>query len=266
MQGHNYREFLKASLSDKQKGLSLTAFSKKLGLSTSFLSEVLSGKKSLSVEMALRIAMKIELTDTETQYLCLSVQLEQEEDQSLREELLKRLSSIDASCTVHDLSLDLFKIIADWYHFAILELTHVSGLRLSAAVAAQSLGISKLDAEVAIERLERLELLERDQKGRYKKAQNYILSQSQTPNAALKRYHRGILEKAIESIDAQTPKQRMSATDILPIDSKYLKEVDKLSQEFTSAVFKLSEKSSVKDSVYALSVHFFKLNKEGSNP
>jgi len=110
--------------------------------------------------------------------------------------------------------------------------------------------------------LERLELLEKDAKGRYQKTHSYVLAQSHIPNGALKQYHRQVLEKAIESLQTQTPKERMSATDILPLDSKYLGEVDRLSQQFSSAVMKLSEKSVVKDSVYALSVHFFKLSQE----
>jgi uncharacterized protein (TIGR02147 family) len=263
--GQNYRDFLKATLTEKQKGNSLTAFSKKLGLSTSFLSEVLNNKKSLSVEMALRIAMKLGLTESETQYFCLLTQLEQEKDAELREEILRRLGSLNPNRPTHDLSLDLFKVIAEWHHFAILEMTHISGFKFGATALAQKLGISKMEAEVAIERLERLELLEQDSKGRYRKAHNYLLSESKAPNAALKQYHRGILEKALESLNSQTPKERMSSTDILPIDSRYLKDVDKLSQEFSSAVFRLAEKSSVKDSVYALSVHFLKLNKEGTS-
>jgi hypothetical protein len=51
----------------------------------------------------------------------------------------------------------------------------------------------------------------------------------------------------------------MSSTDIVPFDSKHLPEVDRLSQEFSAAVRKLSGSSKIKDSVYALSVHFFNL-------
>jgi uncharacterized protein (TIGR02147 family) len=139
-------------------------------------------------------------------------------------------------------------------------MTYVSGLRLEPAVIAKKLGISKIEADLALERLQRLELLERDSKtGSYKKAHSYVLAESQIPNTALKQYHRQILEKALESLKTQGPDERMSATDIIPIDTRHLAKVDRLSREFSSAVLKLSEESKVKDSVYALSVHFFNL-------
>jgi transcriptional regulator with XRE-family HTH domain len=238
----DYRIFLKTTLSEKaesHQGYSLRGFSQKIGVSNSYLSEVLSSKKSLSVELAFKIAVKLDLTEVETQYLCLLVQLEQEKDPSFREEFSRRLNSLNPNRKSHDLSVDVFKVISDWYHYAILELTYLSGFKLDATSAARKLGISKVEAD------------------------GYVMAQSQIPNGAFKQYHRQVLEKAIESLQSQTPKERISATDILPIDSKYLGEVDRLSQLFASAVLKLAEKSVVKDGVYALSVHFFKLSHEG---
>lgn len=258
----NYRLYLKNTLAEraaKSDGYSLRAFADKVGISVSFLSEVLSEKKSLSMELAFKIAVKLNLTETESQYLCLLVQLENEKDPDFRGELVKRLSSLNPKRKSHDLSADLFKVIADWYHFAILELTHLTNSSLRPDYVSKKLGISKMEAEVAIDRLKRLELLEKDSKGHYRKTHDYVLAQSQIPNGALKQFHRQILEKAILSLESQTPKERMSATDILPLNSKYLPEVDRLSQEFSAAVLKLSEKPGVKDSVYALGVHAFKL-------
>lgn len=258
----NYRLFLKEALAERangREGYSLRSFSGKIGVSNSFLSEVLNSKKSLSVELAFKIAVKLDLTEAETQYLCFLVQLEQEKDPTFREELSKRLTALNPKRKGHDLSVDLFKAISDWYHFAVLELTYVSGFKLDAQSAASKLGISKLEAEIAIERLLRLELLEKTGTGKYRKTHSYVIAQSQIPNGALKIYHKQILEKAIESLQTQAPKERISATDIVPIDSKYLPEIDRLSQEFSSSVMRLSEKSSVKNNVYALSVHFFNL-------
>jgi transcriptional regulator with XRE-family HTH domain len=220
--------------------ISLRAFSQKVGFSNSYLSEVLSGKKSLSVEGAFKIAIKLVLTEAETQYLCLLVQLENEKDPVFREELTKRLETINPNRKPFDLSVDLYQS-----HFGLASL--------------RDFGISKVDAELAIERLKRLELLEQDRHGRYKKAHNYIVTQSQIPNEALKSHHKQILEKAIECLDTQKPKDRLSATDIVAIDSKYLPEIDRLSREFSAAVMKLAEKSTVKDRVNALSVHCFSL-------
>ena len=260
---HNdYRTYLKATLAEraeKRDGYSLRAFSQKIGVSSSFLSEVLGRKKSLSVEVAFKIAVKLELNDAESQYFCLLTQYEQEEDPQFREEILRRLTALNPHRKPQDLSVDLFKMISDWYHTAILELSYLRGFRFEAEYIADKLGITKNEADLAIERLERLELIEKDEKGKYRKAHSQLLIESKIPNTALKNFHRQILEKAIESLDTQGPRERMSASDVLPIDSKYLPEVQRLSEQFSTAVMELSRKSEHRDAVYALATQFFNL-------
>lgn len=260
----DYRTFLKTALSEKAKereGYSLRAFAEKLRISNSYLSEVLNNKKALSVELAFKVALKLDLTDLETQYFCLLVQIDQEKDPVFREAFQKRLNDLNPKRKTHDLSVDLFKTISEWYHLPILELTFLPGFKGTPEYIAKKLGISKSEAELALKRLLRLELIEKDAKGKWKKAHNYLLAESVVPNSAFKQYHKQILAKAIESIDSQTPKERMSATDVVAVDSKFLPEVDRLSQEFSAAVMRLSEKSKIRDSVYALSVHFLNLTK-----
>jgi uncharacterized protein (TIGR02147 family) len=261
----DYRSFLKATLSDRTASssrYSLRAFADKLGISTSFMSEVVNSKKNLSVELAFKIAIKLELTDLETQYLCLLVQLEQEKDPLYREQLIQRLNDLNPTRKGQDLTVDLFKSISEWYHSAILELTYLQGLKLNAASAARKLGINKSDAEIAIERLIRLNLLERDENGRLQKVHSFVYSETQIPNSAFKSFHSQILALAAAAVQKQTPSERISATDIMAIDSKYLGQVDRLSREFSAAVLKLADKSKVKNHVYALAVHCFRLSRK----
>ncbi|MGZ3695539.1 MAG: TIGR02147 family protein [Bdellovibrionota bacterium] len=261
---HDYREFLRNTLSKKANGnesYSARAFSEKLGISTSFLSEIMSAKKNLSVDLAFKIAIKLNLTEAESQYFCMMVQLEQEKDPLFREELSRRLADLNPKRKSHDLSADLFRSISEWFHSAILELSYVAGPALSPELAVRALGISKIDAEAAFERLLRLELLEKDAKGRITKSHNYVTSQSHVPSSALKEYHRQYLSKASDALIASTPQERMSSTDVMAFDSRQLDKVDRLSQEFTAAVMKLAEKAKTKDAVYALSVHFYPLTK-----
>ena len=260
-----YRGYLKSVLAgnnEAQKICSLRAFADRLGISSSFLSEVINARKNLSVELAFKIGLKLNLTDLETQYLCLLVHLEQETDPEFKDQIKSRLAELNPNRPGHDLSVDLFKSISDWYHSAILELTYLHGFRLEPAGIVRVLGITKAEAELALERLERLELLERDAKGRLRKVHNDILTEAKIPNSAFKAFHAQLLTKATEALVSQAPATRISATDILAIDSKYLKHVDRLSREFSSAVLRLADKSKIKDSIYALSVHFFRVTKD----
>lgn len=258
----DYRLILKDALTAKSGGRepqSIRAFAKKLGVSTSFLSEVLNSHKALSMEYAFKVAIRLGLTDLEAQYFCLLVQLEHEKDPFFREEIQRRLNEVSPKRQARDISVDLFRSISEWYHAAILELTYLPGFLLSAENAAKKLGITKAEAEAAISRLERLDLLVKT-RGAWRKADNYVHSEAHIPSQAFREFHGRVLAKAGEALQWQSPKERMSATDVLAFDSKQLPTVDRLSREFSSAVMKLSEKSKVKDSVYALAVQFFRLS------
>lgn len=265
----NYRAFLKTELADRvaaNGSYSLRAFSQHLGLSNSFLSEVFQGKKALSTEAALKAALKLGLSEAETHYFCLLVQLECEKDPSFRESIETKLRTMNPKRATTDLSMDAFRVISDWYHFAILELTHVAGFALTPSSAASRLGIAKAEADAAIDRLLRLELLEKDDQGRLRKTQEYVLARSSDTNQALRKFHKQLLDKARDALSEQSPRERVSSSDIVPIDSKYVEDVRKLSDRFTAELLEISNRSKHKDRVYCLSVHFFDLTQKGSKP
>jgi uncharacterized protein (TIGR02147 family) len=258
-----YRSYLKSLLADARtlRGdpLSLRAFAKKMGLADSYLSAVLAGKKPLSTDWALRLAVKLKLSESETQYFCLLVQQAQEEDPEYRALLEERLRQLSSQRKTHDLSSDLFRAVSDWYHFAILELTYVSGFDLNASGAAAALGISKLEAQAAIDRLLRLELLERDPAGRLRKTKDQVLTRSSIPNAAIRKFHQQLLERSSQAFEATPTESRVSSTDLLPFDSHDIGRVRELSEAFASQVLELSRGAKTRDHVYCLGVHFFRL-------
>ena len=259
-----YRTFLKSTLrrrAEAQEGYSLRAFSERLGISPSFLSEVMNAKKGLSVELALRVAVNLELTDAETQYLCFLVQLEQEKDPVYREKLTRRLKELNPRRPAHDLPADLFQSIAEWYHAAILELTYLAGFRLNAEAAARALQITAAEAEAALARLLRLGLLEEEKKGTYRKAKSYVQAESTVPNAAFREFHAQLLARAGAALRSLPPTERLSASDVVALDSRQLPQIDRLSREFSAAVLKLAERARTKDQVYALTVHCFPLTR-----
>ncbi|KYG66676.1 hypothetical protein AZI86_06420 [Bdellovibrio bacteriovorus] len=260
-----YRVFLKDVLELRAKENphhSLRSFAAKLNISTSFLSEVLNSKKSLSVELAFKIAVKLGLTDLETQYLCLLVQMENEQDPEFRAECLKRLNALNPHRVHYDLSVDIFKTISEWHHIAILEMTHLPNFSMDAGFIADKLGISKVEAELSMKRLLRLKLAENTDQG-WKKAHTYILSESKIPHSALQQFHRQYLEKASQCFAAYDTKERVNSTDVLAMDSKFIPEADRLAREFSLAVMRLAEKSKTKDRVYALSLHMYPVTQWG---
>lgn len=259
----NYRNYLKSILADrtaKNSAYSLRAFSRTLALSPGVLSMILSGKKNLSLERALTVARKIGLKEKETEYFLLLVQLDRITDPELRSTFFDRAAAIRPSGKVFDLSVDLFRAIADWYHLAILEALDVDGLEWNAKSLAKFLEISPIEAQAAIERLARLDLIEPRDGQKPARTVNRLLVGSKLPNESIRKYYRQILQKAVESIETQTPKEKVFATEVFAFDEAALEEAKSITDRYLEDLLKLARKSKNKRHLYQAAVQFFRLN------
>lgn len=262
----NYRHYLKTVLSERVKknpSYSLRAFATALGLSSGGLSRILKGEKNLSLERASQIASKLNLSSAEAEYFVLLVQANNAKTPELRETFLERLNSVRPGGKIFDLSVDHFKVISDWYHLAILEALDVVGLEFEPKAIAKFLGITPIEAELAIERLVRLELIEfKAGKAKPVRTVNRLLVESNVPKDAMRKYYRQTLQKALESVDAQTPDEKVIGTEVFAFDSNQLEEARKISHRYLDEMLALSKKSKNKRALYQVCAQFFRLNEE----
>lgn len=260
----NYRAYLKDVLAEKttkNSRFSLRALASQWGFSHSTLSEVMKGSANLSLESARKIASRLSLTPNETEYLCLLVQFEASKNPEVRESLLARLKSLSPKKSkIHDLSVDQFKQISEWYHSAILEMTQLHKFELTAASVAKKLKISKIEADAAIERLIRLELLEKDSRGRLVLVHNRLLTQTNAvTNEAMRKFLRQMLQKASDALENQNTKERVSGYETLPFSKEALPEAREIIEKCFSDMVTLGRRYPIKKDVYHLAVHFFNL-------
>jgi uncharacterized protein (TIGR02147 family) len=260
----NYRTFLKSVIVEKQRAnpaFSMRAFAKHIGLGQSAVSQVLSGKKNLSFESASRIAQKLKLEEKDAEYFRILVQIETTRDPEVKKALVLKAQTLNSDHKVRDLSVDLFSTIADWYHAVIENLTEIVGFTFTPSEISKTLGISKHEAELAIERLLRLEIIEKDPKhpNKYRRVPEYTLTTSDVPNKALRLFHKQMLEKTIESLETQSPKEKFIGTETIAVSKDSLPQIFELADEFLKKVVKISESSKLKTDVYHLAVQFFNL-------
>jgi uncharacterized protein (TIGR02147 family) len=265
----SYRDFLRDELAvriTRNPAYSLRAMAQQLGIPGSSLCEVLKGRHHFSSERAGEIAESLGLDPQESQYFILLVQHERAKRDEARARLAARIDEIQSrKKQAVDLSLDHFRLISDWYHYAIRALTELEGFRFTPANVARKLGISLVEAEAAIHRLLKLELLEEDpaKPGRYRKTAGNLRAQSVAPNTALRKYHRQLLEKAIASIETQNPDERLLQTQILAFSPEQLEEADRLTDEYFAKMSALSEKAPRKTAVYCLGSQLFRVSQNG---
>ena len=254
------RTFLKAVLLEriqKNPRYSLRGMAKQVGLSPSSLSDVLKGKKRLSVLSASRVAEKLGLRAREREYLILLVQLDKAAPQESREMFLRRLRQLNPKRPVHDVSLDSFRAISEWFHLPMLELSRIEGFDLEPRTISRALGISIPEAEAGLDRLIRLGHLIKNPDGTWQKSLNHWVASSRDPHEALRKFYRQMLDRASESLEAVRPTERVTGSETFPMDSSLIEEARELSEEFFSRLVELSARSSKRDTVFHAALHLF---------
>ena len=263
---NNYREYLSSLLAERGKrnsGYSMRSFARDLGLQPSLLSEVLNGKRKLTEESALKIATKLQLEPSGREYLRLLVQLDRAKTPELRNAVLENIRVVHPrQGEVHDLSVDLFKSISDWHHFALLRLLDIADFEWSTKNAARALGVHEQEVEEALRRLQRLELILIDESGRPIKQADDFLVKSPLRNEALRKYHTQMLQKNVEALETQTPQERFTGTENVVLSEGQMAQAAEIFEDCFRRVLQLSQtKAGKRSEVYHVGIHMFRLTR-----
>jgi uncharacterized protein (TIGR02147 family) len=261
----SYRGYLRNTLAERiqrNPAYSMRAMAQQLGLVSSQLSETMNGKAGFSLSRAVHVARSLNLDDDETEYFCWLVQLEVERDLKARDVILSkinRLRELRSQRKVHDIDVDRFKQISDWYHSAILELALLPEFNLTADSASAALGISRLEAEVALDRLSRLQLIIQDTSGSWKRATDDLAFRPAGTPEALRSFYRQLMEKASDALDTQSSQERLSGYETMAIAPEALGDARRATDAYFEEMIRISKKYPKKNQVYHLLVHLFNL-------
>lgn len=259
----DYREILKEELSTRlssNRQYSLRAFARDLKLSASTVSHVLSGRKGLSATSAKAIAEKLGWTQSETEYFCALVVSEGARSETQKKFAKKTVkehhrASPEQSKAL-ELQIDAVRVISDWYHFPILELFKTNP-KLKPKTIAKRLGLQEIEVELAISRLERIELLDRTSKG-ILVSNEWVISKENVPSDAVKKVHQQMLDKAKTALLTQSVQERYFRTMCFPFK---VKDIAKAQADLTSFFedFLRKHSSAEGDEIYSLSTQFIRL-------
>lgn len=217
---------------------SRNAFARDLGVSSTALSQYLSNKRNLSKTNLKRVIKSLYLPQ---EYLLQSKKLSLE------------------SQKITQMKLDTFSLIAEWHHFAILNLIEISSID-SVARIAQRLGLEDKTAEKAIDRLNSLGLIQIES-GCYKRTQYRLDTGSDIPSAALRKHNREKMELAIASLEKHTLVERDITSMTLTFDPIDMPKIKNEINKFKKRIDRMCGSDQAKE-VYSLNVQFFPLTKK----
>ncbi len=224
-------EFLKRLKSNKS--YSMRAYAKSLGIDQSLLSKIMRGERELTVKMAMRLSHSLGLSTEET-----SQKLKQ--DRVITNEFKK-------------IQEDVFVMMSDWYHFALLELIKLDDFQNDLNWMARTLGVKAFEIKLALERLERLGFIEiNPEQIELIRTDNEWFNYQNT-NHARKMMQKQLLHKAIEAIDEVDFQQRVNSSLTFSLNENDLPLFKEKMKEFISEISSLEESlTSEKTHVYQL--------------
>lgn len=261
----NYRNILKLELEkrlSKNPSYSLRAFARDLKLDASRLSAILKGKHGLSRDKALFIAGNLGLSINEKEHFADLVDTEHARSKTKKMIAKTKIEQRKLNPKT-SLTLDAFQIISDWYHYAILELIATKNFKPDVKWVAKTLGLQVILVEAAIERLKRLELLEIKDDGTWIDTGGFVVSPDGIPSESIRKFHSQVLEKAQLAIQTQKVETRDFSNMILAFDKSKIGEAKKVIKEFRRKFSELTGNIENKDSLYNLSINFFRLDSHG---
>lgn len=234
----------------KNPKYSLRAFAKALGIVPSALSDMLNGRRTITNKSIERLGLSLGL--------------------SLKEIAQFQKESADGgnkAARFQQITFDTFALISDWYHFAILELIKIENFMPTNQRIAQALGITKSEANIAIERLMRLNLVRIDSKGRWVDVSEGFTTSIKPglTSSAARNLQKQILEQAIAAIEEVPIERRNHTSMTMAIDPADVAEASEKIKKFRRQLCKFLERNGRPKEVYQLAISLFPVSQVESH-
>lgn len=229
-------KFQEAKLVNPQ--YSMRAFAIKCGISSGALSEILSGKRSMTPKQCLKIVNNLQLNPLERNSF-LSLVGENE----LRIRKVSFLSSKN------------FNYISEGIYFDFLALMDTIDFKFQLSWIAYKLGISEEKSAQIIKRLTDIQLIE-ERNGQLIKLKEFVNTSDDVKDQAIQLGHAETLKLAKESLFNDPVNERDFTSVCIPLDPELLIQIKEKIRNFHMEIRELALKGQ-KTEVYELAIQFF---------
>lgn len=257
----DYRALVAAWLQERRGRPSLRTFAKRAGCSPALLSLVLSGGRDLDPARVSAFSGVMGLDEEEGAYFRDLVLCEHGSTLVDRRAARQRVLAVRRFRMGQRIRDPLGVLLSRWYLPAIVELSRCEGFRADPAWIAATLTprITDLEAQEALDDLERIGVLARDASGALACVADYATPTEIDEDAVdrvVRDLHRWALRRGAEALDAFGGGERHLATFTVAIDGARLPEIKAAIMRFQMELAQLCEQSPG-DRVYQMSMQLF---------
>ncbi|MCK5073726.1 MAG: TIGR02147 family protein [Bacteriovoracaceae bacterium] len=245
---------LKECLCQKQRQnphYSLRAFSRDIDLHVSTLSQILKGKRGLPFKRAKDVVHKLALTPKEKSLFIESFYKSKTNIDDIKISEIEDRYILDES---------YYKVIAEWEHYAILDLFDLKNFIITIDTISKKLDLTKNRTEVVLSNLINCGLIIENDCGELIRAYPDIRTTEDISSDALKQAHKENLNIGINKLEEIEVEFRDFSSTTVAIDLEKLPEAKTIIREFRQKMIELLRDGNKTD-VFQLAIQFYPLTK-----
>lgn len=228
----------------KNAGYSLRSFARDLSVSHTLLSMILNGKRPVTDGVVEKFLEVKNVTISDRQ-------------------ILRRKGIPEDAQKKHKVSLDQFAMISDWVCYGILSLLETGDFQWNEVWIGERLNITPTKAKSAMDRLVRLNYIEKTPEGKYRQSVQPIVVENLDSTLAAKSFNQQLLKKAQDSMEYDGRDFRDLSSIIFAMDPSQVPYAVQRIRQFRRELCGELEKMENKKEVYAIAVQLFPLSKIG---
>lgn len=262
----NYRDFLRDFYAYKKKegkNFSYRSFSINAGyVSPNIYHLVMTGKRNLTEESAIRFAKNLNLSKKEQQYFKILVSFNQAKTPESKRYFLELLHNIKRDKLGVQLKGNQLEYVSNWHYVAIRELISLPGFKEDPAWIKKQLNnkISATQANDGLKKLFQMGIVKRDENGRLIQADDIIFTDNEMAKTAVYSFHQQMLSLAKDVLAGTVTNNHEVSGTTMAVSKKQFKELKKMVHDFHESVQRyMSQNPDVPESVFQLNVQLFPL-------
>ncbi len=264
----DYRSFLKDNIEYKKnenKKFSYRYFSNKGGFSsTNFLSLVVKGKRNLTNESIAKIARAFTFKKQEREFFENLVYMNQASNHDEKNYYYQKMMSLKPFSKINKLNKASYEYFSKWYYPVVREIVMFGDRKYTPEQVAGLLNpkITPKQAEKALKLLLKLELIQKDSAGRWRKSDNIVSTGPEVKSLVIANFHKEMMKIAAESIERYPAGKRDISGLVLSINSKTIEEIKRKIDKFRNELAELELKDKNTNQIVYINIHAFPLTDE----
>ena len=262
----SYLNDIFAYLKQTQSAFSYRFFSKQSGIpSAGFIKLVLDGKRNIASDSMIKFSKGLKHTKEESEFFESLVLFTQADKNDQKSRYFEKMVKIQRQKNVRILEADQFEYWSNWYCPALRELIGLEHFKEDPSWIAETMipRITPAQARRALELLQRLNLVERDEQGRLRAKDGAVSSGAEVVSLAVSSYHKQMIQSAMDAIEEIRGKERDISSVTMTMNDENMQMVKEEIKQFRRRLLALAEdKAHEHNRVYQLNVQLFPLTKK----